>query len=420
MATICVLGLGYVGLPTACLFAVHGHDVIGVDTDSRRVESLQQGVLPLDEPGLQLLFQAASNTGRLTCRTEPAAGDVFIVAVPTPVGWGNRPDLSFVQAAAESIRPHLRPGALVILESTCPPGTTATLLRGILEQDDLKVGETLFLAHCPERVLPGRILTELVANDRVVGGLTPACTQKAADLYAPVVEGRIHTTSATVAETVKVIENTYRDVNIALANELAVVCDHLGIPASEVITLANHHPRVHLHQPGPGVGGHCIAVDPWFLVAAAPGATTPLIQAARARNDAMPAYVAEQIMAWIGMQQPTIAVLGVSYKGNVADTRESPALDVVADLLRADADVRVHDPLVEMVPGLPLTDLETAVGGADAIVLLADHRGFRDLDPETLGQTMRHRRIYDARQSVDLAAWQRAGFDVRRLGGRHD
>lgn len=418
MSTICVLGLGYVGLPTACLFAVHGHDVLGVDTAADRVAALQRGDLPLDEPGLQMLFQAASTSGRLTCRTEPAACDVYILAVPTPIGLDNRPDLSHVRAAAEAIRPHLRPGALVILESTCPPGTTATLLRDLLESDALTVGETLFLAHCPERVLPGRILTELVANDRVVGGVTPACTQRAAELYAPLVEGRIHGTTATIAETVKVIENTYRDVNIALANELAVICDHLDIPAGEVIALANHHPRVHLHQPGPGVGGHCIAIDPWFLAAVHPAAT-PLIQMARARNDMMPRYVADQAMAFIDQGHPTVAVLGISYKGNVADTRESPALDVVGDLMRAGADVRVHDPLVEGVPGLPLTDLDAAIADADAIVILADHRSFRDLDPQRVGAAMRRRRLYDARQSVDLALWQAAGFDVRRLGGHH-
>ncbi len=415
MQTICVLGLGYIGLPTASLFASHGAQVLGVDTDGQRVATLQLGEMPIEEPGLHMMVQAALSSGRLQVSSSPSPADVFIIAVPTPITADKRADLQYVQHAAVSIVPHLRPGCLVILESTCPPGTTLNVVRPILETSGLTVGTDVHLAHCPERVLPGRILKELIDNDRVVGGVTPSCSERARALYATVVHGEILLTEATTAETVKLMENTYRDVNIALANELARCSERLGIDAADVVRLANRHPRVHLHSPGPGVGGHCISVDPWFLVEALPD-ETGLIRLAREENDRMPGHVVTSVLDWVGTPAPVVAVLGVTYKGNVADTRESPALPIIAGLQMAGATVRAYDPHAGGSTAYPLTDLDSAIVGADVIVVLADHAEFAMLDPERIGAAMGCRRVYDGRRCLDHDRWRSAGFAVRRLG----
>jgi len=270
MNTICLLGLGYIGLPTGSMFALAGKDVIGVDPSPRVQAALQDGQASIDEPELQTLVAAAINSGRLRVQTRPAPADAFIIAVPTPLDpLTNRADLSYVERAAREIAPLLRRGNLVVLESTVPPGTTRDLLAPILAESGLRPGLDVFIAHCPERVLPGRILVELEQNDRLAGGLTPACAERAADLYTAFVKGQIMRTDATTAEMVKVMENTFRDVNVALANEFALIAERVGVDVWEAIRLANHHPRVNVLRPGPGVGGHCIAVDPWFLVGAA-------------------------------------------------------------------------------------------------------------------------------------------------------
>ncbi len=265
MARICILGLGYIGLPTASMFAVAGQTVIGVDPSPRVREALQQGRLPIEEPELETLVTAALQSGHLRVRAEPEPADAFIIAVPTPLQNGQHADLSYVERAARDIVPLLRRGNLVVLESTVPPGTTRTVLAPILAESGLQPGRDLHVAHCPERVLPGRIMLELVQNDRLAGGLTPECAEHAAELYSAFVKGAIMRTDATTAEMVKVMENTYRDVNVALANEFALIAEHIGVNVWEAIALANHHPRVNVLRPGPGVGGHCIAVDPWFL-----------------------------------------------------------------------------------------------------------------------------------------------------------
>lgn len=416
MASICVLGLGYIGLPTASLFASRGHRVRGVDIDPARVALLQNGHLPIDEPGLHVLVQGALGSGLLEVATTPDEADVFIIAVPTPATPQHHADLSHVKAATEAIVPFLRSGNLVILESTVPPGTTRDLLKPLLEASGRRIGEDLFLAHCPERVLPGRILTELITNDRVVGGLTPRCSEQAQAIYQGVIEGEVYLTDATTAETVKLMENTYRDVNVALANELARLSDRVGIDAWEVIQLANHHPRVHLHQPGPGVGGHCISVDPWFLVEAAPH-ETHLVRVARERNDDMPRYVAHSLMAWLKVPgPPTVTLLGVTYKGNVDDTRESPATHVAHALQEEGATVKAHDPRVTHWDGGPLFDLETACRDSDAVLLLADHPEFLQLAPDLIAPMMRRKNLFDTRHFLNVELWRQAGFEVKRLG----
>src|SRR5438270_797877 len=340
MTTICVLGLGYIGLPTASMFALSGNDVIGVDPNPRIRASLVRGRASIDEPELQTLVTGAINSGRLSVRTAPEPADAFIIAVPTPLDMSsNRADLSFVERAARSIVPLLRRGNLVILESTVPPGTTRDVLALILAESGLQPGRDIHLAHCPERVLPGRILVELEQNDRLAGGLTPTCAERAAALYSVFVKGAIMRTDATTAEMVKVMENTFRDVNVALANEFSLVAERIGVDVWEAIRLANHHPRVNVLRPGPGVGGHCIAVDPWFLVGAAPR-VAELIRVARQVNDSMPEHVLDRLLTMVSPPAP-IALLGVTYKAEVDDVRESPALRVAELAVDRGYDVRL-------------------------------------------------------------------------------
>src|SRR5438445_2556909 len=327
MNTICLLGLGYIGLPTGSMFALAGKDVIGVDPSPRVQAELKAGRAPVEEPELQTLVAAATNSGRLRVQTRPAPADAFIIAVPTPLDERtNRADLSYVEQAARDIVPLLRRGNLVVLESTVPPGTTRDVLAPILAQSGLQPGRDICVAHCPERVLPGRILLELVQNDRLAGGLTPACAEQAAQLYGTFVKGAIMRTDATTAEMVKVMENTYRDVNVALANEFALIAERIGVDVWDAIRLANHHPRVNVLRPGPGVGGHCIAVDPWFLVGSAPEATR-LIQAAREVNDAMPEHVVARLATLVA-PPAAVALLGVTCNAEVDDIRESAAVGV--------------------------------------------------------------------------------------------
>lgn len=392
MKRICVLGMGYIGLPTAAMFATHGFHVTGVDVNAQTVDILNSGEIHIEEPGLKTVVQTAIQSGNLVVSQQPQPADVFILAVPTPLlmneasspdsshGGVPHAEMSYVRAATRSLLPHLQKGNLVILESTSPPETTVGVVAPILEESGLKVGEDLFVAHCPERVLPGRILEELVNNDRVIGGMTAESAEMAKELYSSFVKGPIFLTDATTAEMVKLMENTYRDVNIALANELAVVAEHVGINVWEAIELANRHPRVNIHKPGPGVGGHCIAVDPWFIAAAAP-AITPLIQTARRINDAMPAHVVEMVRQAVeGIENPVVACLGLAYKANVDDIRESPSMEVVKLLGEAGYEVRAFDP---HVPNRSINEqvdsLENSLKDAHCVVLLTDHAEFQQL-----------------------------------------
>ena len=412
---VCVMGLGYIGLPTAAMLAASGARVLGIDTNPAVIETVGRGEIHIEEPGLKTIVRAAIGSGHLSTATAAAPADVFIIAVPTPITADKHADMAFVVGAAEAVVPHLRSGNLVILESTSPPGTCAELVRPILEKSGLKVGTDLYLAHCPERVLPGRILTELIANDRVIGGHDRASAERAREVYARFVEGEIFLTDATTAEMVKIIENTYRDVNIALANETARLCENLGIDFWEVARFANRHPRVQLHHAGPGVGGHCISVDPWFLVERFPE-DTPLIALARARNDAMPAHVVARILALIsGCPKPVVAALGLAYKGNVDDLRESPALEVVRLLREKGCDVRVHDPLVKRAPFETLP-LEECLKDADCAVILTGHDVYGELDPAWAGTLMRRKYLYDTCHLVNRDAWRAAGFNLLLLG----
>ena len=411
--TICVLGLGYVGLPTACMFAVQGHRVVGVDVKREVVETVAKGEIHIDEAGLKTMLQAAINSRNLVVQTEVEPADVFIIAVPTPLTPDKHADISCVERAARSIIPVLASGNLVILESTVPPGTTANLLCRTLSESGLRPGPDFHVAHSPERVLPGNIFSELVSNDRVIGGITRESAEIACRLYKAFVEGEIFQTDATTAEMVKLVENTFRDVNIALANELATIAAERGVDIFEVIAIANRHARVNVHQPGPGVGGHCIPVDPWFIIEKANEAGT-LIKHARDVNDTVPERIVEFVQQVVGGDDARISVWGVTYKGNVDDTRETPAAPIVKGLKDRNYQLGIFDFHAKNFD-CELDSLEKAVTDAHAILLLADHKEFKYLDPEEIGQRMRRRIVIDTRHCLDPQKWKDAGFEFYLL-----
>ncbi len=417
---VCVLGLGYIGLPTASTLATHGLRVVGVDVNAEVVKTLRNGGVHIQEPGLRELVERAITSGNLTVSEQPEPADAFIIAVPTPFKEEKRADLSYVVSATESIVPHLRPGSLVILESTSPPRTTTDIVQPILESSGLRAGDDFHLAYSPERVLPGKIVQELIENDRVVGGVTPASSQAAHDLYALFVKGEIILSDATTAEMVKLMENTTRDVNIALANEFSRLADRVGIDVWEAIALANRHPRINILRPGPGVGGHCIGVDPWFLVEAAPD-ITPLIRASREVNDAQPAFVLDLVKRAVGeLSGKRAAVLGLTFKENVDDLRESPAIAIAHLLKDAGAAVTAHEPYhrektqIENIPNAPT--LEAALADAEVILLLVKHNAFTGLTPQEVAALTPARVVVDAVNAWPPETWEAEGFRVFRLG----
>lgn len=395
MEKICVLGLGYIGLPTATLASTGGLKVVGVDINKDIVEKLNAGRVLFSEPDLDGLVIRAVQEGSLTAQLLPCEADVFLIAVPTPINDDKTCDYRAVIGATRSIVDYIRPGSLVILESTVPPGTTEEVVQPILEESGLKAGKDFHLAFCPERVLPGRIITELINNDRVIGGIDKASAEKAADFYSHFVRGELYQTDLRTAEVVKLVENSSRDVSIAFANEVSLIADKLGIDAWEVIKLANRHPRVNILNPGPGVGGHCIAVDPWFLVEKAP-AVTSVILAARQRNDSMPHHVVSRIAA-VCKPGAKIACLGVTYKADVDDIRESPAIEIVHELKAKGFNVHVVDSHVASLDGIPLVSLDEALDAAECVALLVDHAEFKRLNPVDLRSRFGAEKVIDTR-----------------------
>jgi UDP-N-acetyl-D-mannosaminuronic acid dehydrogenase len=427
---ICIMGLGYIGLPTAAMFAVNGVQVVGVDVNPKIIETLQRGELHIQEPGLRIAVKAAVKSGNLRVSLQPEEADAFIVAVPTPFyedkygEYNGRKyklaDMRAVTAATEAIVPHLRAGNLVVLESTSPPRTTLDLVAPILEKSGLKAGQDFYLAYSPERVLPGQILRELIENARVIGGVTPASAEAGRDLYAVFVKGEIVTTDATTAEMVKLMENTYRDVNIAIANEFARLAERFGVNVWEAIAIANLHPRVKILRPGPGVGGHCISVDPWFFVESAPDLAL-LIYQSRQVNDSQPHFALELVRraAAGNLRGRRVAALGLSFKEDVDDLRESPAVELAGLMQREGAQVKAFEPnkpdarfdQFETVP-----TLEEAWNDAEVIVLLVGHTMFKQLDPRQVAAQTPARIIVDMRGVLDRKAWQAEGFVVFTLG----
>lgn len=414
---ICVIGLGYIGLPTSAMFATHGCKVIGVDVNEKVVDALNRGEITIEEPYLDIMVQAAVRSGNLIADTKPHEANAFIIAVPTPITEEKRADMSYVIAAAETIVPYLRKGNIVILESTSPTGTVEKLLVPILEKSGLKIGEELYVGHSPERVLPGKILWELVNNNRIVGGINRISAEKIRDLYKIFVNGEIFLTTATTAEMCKLMENTFRDVNIALANELAKICENIGINAWEVIELANKHPRVNIHQPGPGVGGHCLAVDPWFIVEKNPD-KAKIIELSRKTNDSMPQHVLNRVDEILSDIKGTkkVSILGITYKPNIDDMRESPIIELI-DLIdeRDDYEVSVYDPYVKN-HRYQAKDLIDVAKNSDLILLAVHHNDFKNLPLSDMAKVMRNKNFFDTRNFINREEVEEKGFKYILLG----
>lgn len=393
------IGLGYIGLPTSIMFAKHGVDVVGVDIKQETVDKLNNGQIHIEEPGLQEALEEVLASGKFKASTLPEQADAYIIAVPTPNNNDEHKscDISIVMSGVESIIPLLKRGDTVIVESTIAPRTMDDHVKPYLESKGFIIGEDIYLVHCPERVLPGQIMHELVYNNRIIGGITPACVEAGKRVYGTFVKGEMIETQAKTAEMSKLMENTYRDVNIALANELAKICNDLEINVNDVIEMANKHPRVNLHTPGPGVGGHCLAVDPYFIIAEAPEHAL-LIKLARDINVSMPEYVvhhAKDILSRIGGNKVT--VFGLTYKGDVDDIRESPAFDIYEMLTASQYEVVAYDPHVKQE--FVEEDMGTAVKDSDLVLILSDHSEFKQLtDGDFDG--MRSRYILDTKNVV--------------------
>ncbi len=397
---VSIIGLGYIGLPTAAMFASRGLSVVGVDVSEHAVNTINSGKIHIEEPDLDMIVHSAVNLGKLKATTTPEAADAFLITVPTPLVGDHEPDLSFIEDAARSIAPVLKRGNLVILESTIPVGTTERLAEWLQEErGDLSFPQTageeadVQIAHCPDRVVPGQVMQELVVNDRIVGGMTPHCAQRAESLYQVFVKGDCHLTDARTAELAKLTENSFRDVNIAFANELSLICDELDINVWDLIHLSNKHPRVDILSPGPGVGGHCIAVDPWFIVASAPE-SAKIIVTARDINDNKPRYIVEQIKAAASQfKEPVIACMGLAFKADIDDLRESPSVDITLALAEAGVGriLAVEPNIAELPEGLQevkveLVDQEVAMEEANIIVALVDHKSFKKIKKSRLNE----------------------------------
>lgn len=404
---VVVVGLGYIGLPTAAVIARAGAYVLGLDVSQHVVDTVNEGRVHIEEVDLHGLVQGVVDRGRLRASTTPEPADAFVIAVPTPIREGHAPDISYVLSAAQTIAPVLKAGDLVILESTSPIGTTEQVAELIAKaRPDLKIPghctgtPDLYISYCPERVLPGRILIELIENDRVIGGITPRCARKAMGFYRQFVRGACLTTTARAAEMVKLVENSYRDVNIAFANELSMIADQMGIDVWEVIRLANRHPRVNILQPGPGVGGHCIAVDPWFLVAGAPE-TAHIIRTAREVNEAKTDFVIGRAIRMVEEHPGAkVACLGLAFKPNIDDFRESPAVTIAAALARRFGEqIRLVEPFARALPmefagtNASLVELDDALADCDILIVLVDHDMFKSIPLEERDSKI----VYDTR-----------------------
>lgn len=410
---LCTIGLGYIGLPTSAMFSNYGVQVVGVDVSESVVRTLNNGEIHIEEPGLGEMIKDAVSKGSFRASLTPEKADAFIIAVPTPNHNDEflSCDLSYVISACKSILPFIEKGNVVIVESTIAPRTMDDFVKPLFEEAGFVIGKDLYLAHCPERVLPGQILHELIHNNRIVGGITQACTEKAAAVYETFVQGEIIKTEAKTAELSKCMENTYRDVNIALANELTKVCYELDINALDVISMANKHPRVNIHQPGPGVGGHCLAIDPYFIYAKAPE-VAKIIKLARDTNCSMPHFVVEQVNKLLkGIEEPKVSVFGVTYKGNVDDVRESPAMEIKEMLEESQIELQVFDPHVD---NKEYVNLETAVKDSDLVLVLTDHNEYKDMNLKAMANLMRRPVLFDTKNIV--APQIGSGLEVINFG----
>lgn len=408
---ICVFGLGYIGLPTACLLASTGYKVVGLDLDKNKISKLKNKKLPFNEPGLNGLFEKAFENISFTLVPEPA--DVFVISVPSPLTNNKKPDLSFVRQAVTEINKVIKDGNLVIIETTVPVGTTEKVVLPILKKGHNKY--KIFLAHAPERAIPGKTIKEMIENDRVIGGINKDSSELTKKIYSSFVKGEIYLTDAATAEIVKLIENTYRDINIAFANELAKLCEGIGVNVWEAIKLANLHPRVNIHLPGPGVGGHCISIDPWFLLKKGRNGTK-VIRMAREINDSMPEHIVKRVTEMIReISNPIVTILGVAYKANVDDWRETPALKIIKLARKNGWEVKIHDPLVKDFPYKIENDFNKATIGSDCLILVTNHDFYNNINPAEI-KNMRNKNIFDSRNLIEESKWISAGFKTIILG----
>ncbi|PIN66886.1 MAG: UDP-N-acetyl-D-mannosamine dehydrogenase [Candidatus Altarchaeum sp. CG12_big_fil_rev_8_21_14_0_65_33_22] len=415
MSKICVIGLGYIGLPTATMFATHGYNLVGVDINPKVVESLKQGKIHIElEHEMNELIQKAIKSKNFIIKSKPEDADVFIICVSTLLNEKEKKaELKYVISATESILPYIKKGNIIILESTSPPGTILNVVVPIIER--VISIKDVYVAHCPERVIPGNMLKEFINNDRIIGGINKESSQKAKEIYESFVKGNIYLTDATTAEMVKLMENTYRDVNIALANEFAKICEDLNINVWEAIELANKHPRVNIHKPGPGVGGHCIPIVPWFIIEKSLN-NANLIPFARHINTSMPNYIVKMLEEEIKhIKNPVITIFGVAFKSNIDDISETPAIPIIELLEKKNYQIKIYDPFVKKFK-YNLSSLNDAVKDSDCILIVTDHDDFKSIEINKIGNLMRNKILVDTRNCVDYDKWKLNGFKVKVLG----
>ncbi|WP_352420556.1 nucleotide sugar dehydrogenase [Proteiniborus sp.] len=418
MKKICVLGLGYIGLPTSVMLALNGYKVIGVDINEDILDSIKKGKLNIKEPYLADMLSELISTKSLILKNSPVECNGFIICVPTPMQNDNTCDLSYVLSAINSITPYIKKGNIIIIESTMPPTTTRKVIKPLIEKNGLTVGKDVYLAFCPERVLPGNIINEIIHNNRIIGGITPRCEKKALQIYSSFVKGEIVTTDTDTAEMTKLVENVYRDVNIALANELAKICNKLGIDVLQVIKFANNHPRVYLHNPGPGVGGHCIPIDPYFLIEKSPELAN-IISMAREINLSMPNFIVSKVNALLkNIHNPKIAVWGISYKGNTDDIRESPALKIIELLNKKGYNISIFEPLAKG-KSMQTCTIEESILEADLILILADHQEFKDIAYDKIAKQMKTPIIFDTKNIIDKNIYDRETMLIINFGNMY-
>ena len=409
--------MGYIGLPTATMFSCYGHKVIGVDVNEKVVNNINKGKIIIEEPNLEELVEDVVKKGNLIASILPKESDVFIISVPTPIKDDKTSDMSYVISATKSIVKYLKEGNIVVLESTSPVGTTEEVVKPIIEESGLKVGRDIMLGYCPERVIPGKIIYELKNNDRVIGGIDKKSAEEIRKIYKTIVDGNIYLTDCKTAELCKLMENTYRDVNIALSNELLLICDKLNINVWEVIEYSNKHPRVNLHTPGPGVGGHCLAVDPWFIIEKEPELSN-IIKSSRLLNDSMPEYVYNKIDKILQKDKSKkITILGITYKANTDDMRESPIIKLIDKLLKNNYNVKVFDPYIKDFQ-INCQSILEACKDSDLLILGVNHDYFKNLPLDEIKTTMKGNLILDTRNFLDKEEVEKSGFIYKLLGDR--
>lgn len=413
---VCVVGLGYIGLPTACILALNGHNVVGIDINESVVDMINKGLVPINENKLDSTLKNLVSQKKIVAKTTAESADAYIICVPTPLNNNFSSNIQHVSNALESILPCVCPGNMIIIESTVPPGTIKNIIKPAIENRGFNIGEDIYLAYCPERVLPGNILKEIVYNDRIIGGVTDKCEKVVSTFYKTFVKGNIFITDSKTAEMTKIAENIYRDVNIALANQLSILCNELEINSLKVFNLANKHPRVNFLSPGPGVGGHCLPVDPYFVLKDKNDSSS-IIVLSRKINENMPNYIASLAKKIINyIPSPKVTLWGVAYKGNIDDTRNSPSIQIINKLKELNCDLQIYDPIVK---NCCIETKEESLKDSNLLIILTDHDEFKNLDPKLVLRTMRNPIILDSKNILDSISFMLNGIIVYNFGNFH-